>query len=162
MALSKSSQDVWVYWLSAPPSRGEKSRSQSPKEAWSYRGVSTFETDANTHLLGQYGDQREKSHKKAEAHLPASSFNQLCPETSMKWDPECAIPSGYSSHMSLLGWSSHGVCFSRFNTLIFNITLLNLVFRGRDLFQGLKVNTLKKWVVEVVEAPTAISKRIPH
>lgn len=52
--------------------------------------------------------------------------------------------------------------FLRFNTLIFNITPLNLVFRGRDVFQGLKVNKLKKWVVEVVEAPTAISKRIPH
>ena len=109
MALHKSSQDVWVHWLSEPRSRGEKSRSQSLKEAWSYRGVSTFETDANTHPLGQYGDQREKSHWWSSSPSTCSSLNQLCPEMSMKWDPECAVLSGCSSHMSLLGWPSHGV-----------------------------------------------------
>ena len=116
-----------------------------------------------THIrLGSMGTRERKATGEAAAHLPVSSFNQLCPEMSMKWEPEYAVPSRYSSHISLLVWPSHGLCFSCFETLIFNVTLLNLVFRGRDLFQGLKINTLKKWVVEVVEAPTAISKRMPH
>ena len=116
-----------------------------------------------THIhLGSLGTRERKATGEAAAHLPVSSFNQLCPEMSMKWEPECAVPSRYSSHISLLVWPSHGVCFLCFETLIFNVTLLNLVFRGRDLFQGLKINTLKKWVVEIVEAPTAISKRMPH
>lgn len=114
-----------------------------------------------THIhLGSMGTRERKVTGEAAAHLPVSSFNQLCPEMSMKWDPE--YPSGYSSHISLLGWPSHGVGFSCFKTLIFNVTLLNLVFRDRDLFQGLKINKLKKWVAEVVEAPTGISKRMPH
>ena len=59
-------------------------------------------------------------------------------------------------------WVAISWRFSCFKTRIFNITPLNLVFRGRDLLQGLKINKLKKRVVEVVEAPTAISKRMPH
>lgn len=150
MALTSPPRMCESTGQSEPRSRGEKSRSQSLKEAWSYRGVSTFETDANTHPLGQYGDQREKSHRWSSSPSTCSSFSQLCPEMSMKWDPECAVLSGCSSHMSLPLGGHLMACVSCFETRIFNITPLNLVFRGRDLLQGLKINKLEKRVVEVV------------
>ena len=120
-------------------------------------------TDANAHLLGQYGGQREKSNGwSSRPTLPASSPNQLHQETNTKWDPESAVPSGSPLHMSLLGWPAHG-CDSHALKYSFLIQLLNLVFSGRnrDLFQHQKINW-KKPVVGVVEAPTGISKGMPH